>query len=245
MKSLSDLRTELNLLKTESAGNSIATAKVAMDLSTLVGRMDTFASPPPASATGATTVPSSPSSSTPSTSSLSLNDMTAEFKRREDKKLNIVISGLPSVPGKQDVELIYDLVNSELKFTPQITKTARLGSGKNGSPPLLLATLRDAADKRNIILHAKDLRSSSNAFVKSNVYINNDLTQIQRQENFALRGQLKARRATGELNLVIRAGKIVHNSSAVVSTTSSGAAATALTPSLGAGASALTSFSAP
>ena len=169
----------------------------------------------------------------------------AEFKRREDKKLNIVISGLPSVPGKQDVELISDLVNRELKFTPQITKTARLGSGKNGSPPLLLATLRDAADKRNIILHAKDLRSSSNAFVKSNVYINNDLTQIQRQENFALRGQLKARRATGELNLVIRAGKIVHNSSAVVSTTSSGAAATASTPSSGADASALTSSSAP
>ena len=81
--------------------------------------------------------------------------MMAEFKRRKEKKLNIVITGIPVVSGKTDVEVLTDLFNTELKFIPHITKTIRLGGGKSGSSPLLLASLRDSDDKCDIMKLAK------------------------------------------------------------------------------------------
>ena len=150
--------------------------------------------------------------------------MMAEFKRREKKKLNIVITGIQVVSGKTDVEVLTDLFNTELKFIPHITKTIRLGGGKSGSPPLLLASLRDTDDKRDITKLAKNLCTSSNAHVKDKVYINHDCTLVQCQENFALRGTLKTRRAAGEKDLRIRGGKIIH-----VTTSPSAVKATSVT----------------
>ena len=52
------------------------------------------------------------------------------------------------------------------------------------------------------------LRSSTNPAVKDKVYINRDLTLQERQDQLALRIELKLRRAAGENDICIRAGKI-------------------------------------
>ena len=69
--------------------------------------------------------------------------------------------------------------------------------------------LRDETDKQLLLSNAKKLRSSTNSAVRDNVYINRDLTLQERQHQSALRNELKLRRAAGEKDIGIRAGKIV------------------------------------
>ena len=52
------------------------------------------------------------------------------------------------------------------------------------------------------------MRSSADAHVRDNVYINADLKPEQRKLDYNLRCELKRRRAAGELNLVIRNGAV-------------------------------------
>ena len=59
----------------------------------------------------AATISAAPTLSS-SPSMLSLEEMMTEFKRREKKKLNIVITGIPIVSGKTDVEVLTDLFNT-------------------------------------------------------------------------------------------------------------------------------------
>ena len=87
-KSFVDLRGDVHHLSAESADNSLASAIVAMDLSALVTRVDSL------SPIGLTTVAMNASTVTisaapilsSSPSMLSLEEMMAEFKRREVKK---------------------------------------------------------------------------------------------------------------------------------------------------------------
>ena len=59
---------------------------------------------------------------------------------------------------------------------------------------------------------ALKLRKSTNDQVRVHVFLNMDLTPEQRKHDNELRTELKRRRAAGELNLVIRNGKL-HNKS--------------------------------
>ena len=62
---------------------------------------------------------------------------------------------------------------------------------------------------RDLLSNAKKLRSSKTLAAKNHVFINADLTVLQRQYRSALREELKLRLASGEKDFVIRAGKIV------------------------------------
>ena len=130
-----------------------------------------------------------------------------ELNLREKKKFNVVVFGLP--PGLDYKQVFQDLVQNELGIKPHITKSSRLGKGIGGNSPPLLICLRDKTDKQSLLTDAKKLRSSTNPAVKDKVYINRDLTPQERQHQLALRNELKLRRAAGEKDISIRAGKII------------------------------------
>lgn len=142
--------------------------------------------------------------------SMGTNDIIAELRRREAKKLNVVVFGLPPKDNIDDADNFMDLATSELGITPHIVTSSRLGKGATGKPAPLLISLRDEADKRALLVNAKKLRESKSPDVKDSIFINADLTLQERQHRAALRDELKVRLAAGEKDIGIRGGKIVH-----------------------------------
>ena len=83
----------------------------------------------------------------------------------------------------------------------------RMGTGStNRSTPPLLVKFASTADTSTVIRSAKKLRSSTNADIKSSVFISSDYTKLERQEQYKLRVELKRRKAAGEGDLIIRRG---------------------------------------
>ncbi len=107
-----------------------------------------------------------------------------------------------------------DLIDNELGLKPHVQSVKRL-AGKAGTPATatkpapLLAVLSDPEDRRALLTNAAKLCASADVTVKSSIFINPDLTQIERQEGFALRSELRRRKAAGEVGIGIRRGAIV------------------------------------
>ena len=81
--------------------------------------------------------------------------------------------------GREDKELIFELINNEFNLQPTIKQCKRLGKPVADKTQSLLVTL-DSVDHVKIILSdAKKLRKSLNNFVQTNVFINADLTKAE------------------------------------------------------------------
>jgi uncharacterized coiled-coil protein SlyX len=210
--SVAAMKINIDQLNTVSADNAAATAKVTSDLAQF--KEDLKATTPGGSAWPplgrSADLPAPRGMSAISGSPPAIHDIYAELKRRDEKKLNIVVFGLSPLVGVNDEQKFNDLARNELSLTPHITKVLRLGAGNGGKPPPLLVSLRDETDKLSLLRNAKKLRASSLPAVKNNVFINPDLTLLERQHAAALREELKLRKAAGENNIGIRGGKIVH-----------------------------------
>ena len=63
---------------------------------------------------------------------------------------------------------------------------------------------------------AKNLRTSTDPQINSSLFINPDLTKMERHEQVNLRSELKRQKAGGESNIIIRNGAIVKRSAAAV-----------------------------
>ena len=117
-----------------------------------------------------------------------------------------------------DLAAFLSLVDKELKLKPLVTSVKRLVSkskaptprptGPAASTPLLV-TLRDTSDRRLLLSNAKVFRSSADVYVKDSIFINPDLTLMERQEGFSLRSELCRRKAAGEADIIISNGTIV------------------------------------
>ena len=83
---------------------------------------------------------------------------------------------------------------------------------------ILIATLASEMDAWAAVRSATLLRKSTSPEVRNNVFLNADLTKEQRSTEFKLRAELKWRRLLGELNLVIRDGRVKAKPSARSST---------------------------
>ena len=111
---------------------------------------------------------------------------------------------------EKDIALFCKIANEALDInigdgTSTICDAVRLGGIRNdGRPRLLRVTFRDLNTKREILGKAKLLKRGR----YKNVYINPDLTPEQRKIDSQLRATLKSRKDNGEINLVIRRGKI-------------------------------------
>ena len=144
--------------------------------------------------------------------SLAMNDVVRELSLRESKKANIVISGIKPFL-LSDADLVTNLLRNELSINANVIKCSRLGKATPAkpSPRLLLATLSSEQDARAALSAAKQLRSSTDQHICSNVYVSTDLTHEQCVHDYNLRSKLRRSRAAGEQNLVIRSGPLLQN----------------------------------
>ena len=88
----------------------------------------------------------------------SVTDIVHEVKLRDEKKTNIVISGLHVNPNKPDCDLVIDLFTDIgiQNITPRLVK--RIGKNMHETPQLLLIYLRTENDLHDIFHDAKLLR---------------------------------------------------------------------------------------
>lgn len=149
----------------------------------------------------------------PSPVPVSTNDVVKELYLRDLKKANIIITGLPITPLLNDDIAVKNLLRDELNINANITQCTRLGKPTAGRTQLLQVSLDSETTARNVIRSAKSLRDSPVKSISDMVYINPDLTKDQRAAQFQLRAELKRRRASGEVNLIIKNNRIVTKSS--------------------------------
>lgn len=154
-----------------------------------------------------TTAPPTPMAA--SSISVTMGDIMRELNMRASKKANIILSGVKA-SLQADTEIVTNLLHDELGITTTVTRCIRLGKTPAAAdkPRLLLATLSSDSDATAAIRSARNLRNSSNDYVRGSVYINADLTPEQRKLDSSLRAELKRRRSAGEPDLVIRNGRV-------------------------------------
>lgn len=143
-------------------------------------------------------------------SRVEISDVMHELDMRASKKANIVLSGLQPSSRLTDVAIVTSLLRDELSINATVVSCTRLGkpSADVNRPCRILATLSSVTDSLAAVRNAKKLRTSTEAHVREHVFVNADLTPEQRKQDYNLRTELKRRRAAGELNLVIRNGKL-------------------------------------
>ena len=99
------------------------------------------------------------------------------------------------------------LVHSEFNINKvNIDKVTRLGKLVKEKPRPLLVTLVDNSVRRQILRNAKTLRNST---TYKKVFISPDLTPKEREANKNLLEELRRRKQAGEVNLIIKRGKII------------------------------------
>ena len=145
-----------------------------------------------------------------------------DFLDKEKRKLNLVVHNLPEPEGEtfqersaKDATLFTSMIKEVFKLSVAPLKSFRVGKKLQGKSRLLIVTLDGMSTKYDILKLAPQLRNSENY---SNVYINPDMTQKEREQGKKLRDELVARRKAGELNITIRRGKIIHTDHGSVKT---------------------------
>lgn len=141
-------------------------------------------------------------------------DIVDEYLSRERRKSNLIIYGLPEPNGSTPAERrsnddtnVCGLIKSEFNIDNiEISKSFRLGKRNEGKNRPLLITLANNYARSRILRSAKNLRKSS---TYQNVYISPDLSPKERETNKLLRQELRRRKESGEVNLIIKHGKIV------------------------------------
>lgn len=127
-----------------------------------------------------------------SASLLVLNEVVRKLDPKAARKGNFVISGLRLSFTRYDSVAVADFLCTELKITANVTYCVRLSKPTDDNHPCpLLATLSSDTDSSTVIPSTTKIRSSIDAHVRENVYINADLIQEQRKLDFNLRCELK------------------------------------------------------
>ena len=135
-----------------------------------------------------------------------------EQQDRNERKLNLVVSGMPESKGNEelnDITLVNE-IHSKLDVKPISSfKIRRLGKkGTKPRPTLIQYQEADHETRATILRNAKKLRNVNKENCISTVFVNPDLTYKEREESWKLRQELKRRRENGE-ELIIRRGAIV------------------------------------
>ena len=137
-----------------------------------------------------------------------------EKDEKEKRKCNIVISNMTESQAStgeerkvHDIKKLTNIIKEELKIHVRIENAFRAGKRQENKPRLLIATLPSEACKWDVLKAAKMLRDSENTEVKG-MYINKDLTVLEREQNKKLRDEVKRRKSEGE-NVKIIKGKCV------------------------------------
>lgn len=139
-------------------------------------------------------------------------DWVEEAMDRYQRRNFLIVSGL-SEPSRGTVAERHneDIQSLKTLFTElgagelQVEEATRIGRNVGQRPKLLRLKCQSLDVKFDLLKRSKNLRKSAQF---SNVYINPDLTKLQRQADKALRAELKQRRNNGE-KVVIHRGRVI------------------------------------
>ena len=139
-----------------------------------------------------------------------------DFMDRDRRKSNIVVHNLAEVHAEtladrsnQDIIHFQQLAKDAFRLNIRVSKCFRVGKAIEGRPRLLILTLESPDMKQDVLQLAPQLRNTEQW---GNIYITPDLSKAEREIAKRLRDELRARKAAGEVNLIIRKGKIVSSS---------------------------------
>jgi len=107
----------------------------------------------------------------------------SDLHAREAMKNNVVVCGLVQNPDVSDVSLFSALCRQHLGFTdgPAIVRSTRIGRSSAGRVQPLLITLSSNEDKMNLLRVARNLRHSTDDYVRKNIFISAQQTRAERQ----------------------------------------------------------------
>ncbi len=142
----------------------------------------------------------------------SVGSVVKEVAARNNRRNNVVISGLPQNNATADDVRVRSLITDELHLHELPHFTCKRVGKQTSRPQLLVVSFDDVRFRDRIITNAKNLRSSSSDAIKQHVYISPDLTELERKEQFVLRQELRTRKAAGD-DVVILSGKVVPRAS--------------------------------
>ena len=132
--------------------------------------------------------------------------------KRNYKRLNLVFSGIEELASgdtddrrSHDEAAVNDISKELSVGIVDGFKTMRIGRPGDSKPRLLKAVFTSLGDRNALLRKGKSLRTSSKY---KQVFINPDLTALQRHSNKQLRAELKRRREAGE-RVKIRGERIV------------------------------------
>ena len=136
-----------------------------------------------------------------------------EYIDREKRKLNLIVHNVKEPEGvnqvervKNDTETFDKIIKGEFNLRVKVSRAVRLGKKQEGKNRLLLVTVGNFEEEKDLLRLAKNIQQSDEW---SNIYISPDLTPKEREVNRVLRAEIRRRRDAGESNLVIRNGKII------------------------------------
>ena len=139
-------------------------------------------------------------------------DLLHEAEERQRKRKHIIVVGLPESKSgtveeraEGDKSALKDLVADIGVEDFEAVEIRRIGRVSSSRPRLLRVKCKDHESKSNILRKARFLRNNTRY---RNMFINPDLTPLQREQNKQLRSELHRRRAAGD-RVVIRRGQIV------------------------------------
>lgn len=143
-------------------------------------------------------------------------DVCRESEERHKRRKFVIISGLREPPSGSPEERLQEDRKSVRALalrigveSLEVMECSRIGPLTSQRPRLLRAKLSSFKMKSDLLRAAKNLRRHKDY---QKVFINPDLTRIQRETDKALRMELKTRRGAGE-SVVIRGGRIVNGMS--------------------------------
>jgi hypothetical protein len=118
-----------------------------------------------------------------------------ELRDKQRRANNVIIRGLNPDVGKSDADLFEELCESHLPMKPAFVRDScrRLGKPQAGKTQPLLITLSSALVASDLLACANSLRKALDPAIKTNVFINADLTPAESLAAFEYRAKRRER----------------------------------------------------
>ena len=113
-----------------------------------------------------------------------LTAMHTELHSKSKRSCNVVISGLMPSSLSSDGEQVQELCKYQFDLYPKVRSTLRLGKPVVGKAQPLLVNLESSEDVEDLMAVARDLRHSTNQYVRDHIYINRHLTKAESAAKF-------------------------------------------------------------
>ena len=116
---------------------------------------------------------------------------------RARRARTVIMSGVAESAEDDDSGYIRHLLQTEFEYEPASLMCLRLGNNSTGQPRPILVTLPVAEEASWLVANCRRLRKSRDSWVKNNIYINKNLSRIERRE--AYEGRCRRRAAAGKV----------------------------------------------